>query len=109
MNNFQVGKLNEIKSVITFRITITIRDIIAVSQLVIAALSRSNSPSSSIYHAFSATFFDAFGTLSARFSLDCDTLKKKAINGVKILFFCKINFSFFQILQKKVLEIAISK
>ncbi|MCP9257055.1 Midasin [Dirofilaria immitis] len=37
------------------RSTITIRDIVTIAQLVIATLSRSSSPSSSIYHAFSAT------------------------------------------------------
>ncbi|EJD74394.1 midasin [Loa loa] len=62
------------------RNTITIRDVVAIAQLVIAALSLSSSPSSSIYHAFSATLFDAFGTLSTRISLDCDALKKKAID-----------------------------
>uniref|UniRef100_A0A1I8EQE7 Midasin n=2 Tax=Wuchereria bancrofti TaxID=6293 RepID=A0A1I8EQE7_WUCBA len=63
------------------RNTTTIRDIVAVTQLVIAALARSNSPCFSIYHAFSATLFDAFGTLSTRISLDCNALKKKAIDG----------------------------
>ncbi|KAM3716375.1 Midasin [Dirofilaria immitis] len=62
------------------RSTITIRDIVTIAQLVIATLSRSSSPSSSIYHAFSATLFDAFGTLSTRISLDCNALKKKAID-----------------------------
>ncbi|VBB33041.1 unnamed protein product, partial [Acanthocheilonema viteae] len=61
------------------RSTVTIRDVVAVTQLVIAALSRS-SPFSSIYHAFSATLFDAFGTLSTRISLDCDVLRRKAID-----------------------------
>uniref|UniRef100_A0AAF5PSU8 Midasin n=2 Tax=Wuchereria bancrofti TaxID=6293 RepID=A0AAF5PSU8_WUCBA len=64
------------------RNTTTIRDIVAVTQLVIAALARSNSPCFSIYHAFSATLFDAFGTLSTRISLDCNALKKKAIDGL---------------------------
>uniref|UniRef100_A0A0R3RTL0 Midasin n=1 Tax=Elaeophora elaphi TaxID=1147741 RepID=A0A0R3RTL0_9BILA len=67
------------------RSTITIRDIVAVTQLLIAAFSRSNSPFFAIYHAFSATLFDAFGTLSTRVSLDCDALAKKAIDEL-----CKI-------------------
>uniref|UniRef100_A0A915Q716 Midasin n=1 Tax=Setaria digitata TaxID=48799 RepID=A0A915Q716_9BILA len=60
------------------RSTITVRDIVAVAQLITATIPRSDSPSASIYHAFSASLFDAFGTLSTRVSLDSDILKKKA-------------------------------
>ncbi|VDN03465.1 unnamed protein product [Thelazia callipaeda] len=61
------------------RITITIRDIVTVTKLVAATIPLTDSISDSIYHAFSATLFDAFGTISTRINIDCEYLKKKAI------------------------------
>ncbi|VDN24368.1 unnamed protein product [Gongylonema pulchrum] len=62
------------------RSTTTIRDVVAIAQHIAATLPRLNSPASAIYHAFSATLFDAIGTVPTRASLNLDILTKQAVS-----------------------------